>query len=85
MTKIDKLINRLLNVPSDFRYSELRTVLKHLGFQEYNKGKTSGSRVYFIHTTSNENISLHKPHPSNVVNRATIKDVIEQLRLGGYL
>ena len=48
MSKIEKLLTRLYSKPKDFTYQELKTLLEQLGFIEYNKGKTSGSRVEFI-------------------------------------
>ncbi|MDR1973783.1 MAG: type II toxin-antitoxin system HicA family toxin [Bacteroidales bacterium] len=37
-------------------------MLKNLGFEMNNKGKTSGSRVKFKHDNSNLAIIIHKPH-----------------------
>lgn len=44
MTKIDKLIARLLTRPKNFTYSEACAVLSYFGFTESNKGKMPGSR-----------------------------------------
>ena len=49
MSSKDKLITRLLSKPKDFTYSELRKLLKMLGYEEDNKGKFSGSKVAFMH------------------------------------
>lgn len=48
MSQFEKLWDRFLLVPSDFTYDELRKIMKHYGYSENNKGKTSGSRVVFI-------------------------------------
>ncbi|MCI5535534.1 MAG: type II toxin-antitoxin system HicA family toxin [Clostridiales bacterium] len=48
-----------------------------MGFSIYNKGRSSGSRVAFVH--DEVVISLHRPHPGNVLKRYQIKQVIEVL------
>lgn len=66
MSKVKKLIDRFLDVPSDFHFDEMVKLLKHFGFDEVKIGKTSGSRVRF----ENEEgipIMLHKPHPSGIL------------------
>ena len=47
MSKIEKAIERLKSRPKDFTYDEMKMILNNFGFIEYNKGKTSGSRVEF--------------------------------------
>ena len=51
----------------------LKTLLNYLGFNEDNKGKTSGSRVMFFDVNSNEVIRLHKPHPNNILKEYQLK------------
>jgi len=67
--------------PKDFTWEELKKVLKSKGYLELKKkGKTGGSRRRF----SNEHkdvITLHEPHPSNIVKEYVLKDVIEHLGL----
>ena len=79
MSKKDKIIDRLKSKPKDFTYGELKKILDNLGFLEYNKGKTSGSRVTFI----NENkikIDLHKPHQSNILKLYQINKILDKLK-----
>ena len=78
MSQIEKLIKRLLSKPKDFTYDELKRVLNYFGFDEYNKGKTSGSRVVFING-KNQSIELHKPHPDNIIKEYKLKEIINQL------
>ena len=66
MSKIEKAIERLKSKPKDFTYDEVKMVLNNFGFMEYNKGKTSGSRVRFC-DQNNVKIDLHKPHPTNIL------------------
>lgn len=79
MSKKEKLLERLKVKPKDFTYDELKTLLNYLGFNEYNKGKTSGSAVKFV-DIYNRTIELHKPHPSNIIKYYKIKELIEQLK-----
>lgn len=76
MTRKEKLIQRFYSVPSDFTWEELKRLLHKLGYYEQvEKGHSSGSRVKFI----NENkriISLHRPHPSSVVKKYVIRQII---------
>ena len=81
-----KIWERLFSdsVPADFTYSEARTLLVGgLGFQESNKGKTSGSRVKFFRPEEDKNkqevVLLHKPHPGDVMKKSSVKGLREQL------
>ncbi len=80
MSKIEKLINRLLSNPKDFTFDELAKVLSHYGFEMSNKGKTSGSRVKFLHRERKIPIIIHKPHPSPTLKAYTVKQVITELK-----
>lgn len=79
MSKKEKLIKRLKSKPKNFTYDELKTLLNYLGFNEYNKGKTSGSAVQFI-SNDNRIIALHKPHPRNIIKSYKINEIIKQLK-----
>lgn len=84
MSKTEKLVQRLLTEPADFTWDELSKVLSIYGYSEEKTGKTGGSRRKF--TNSNGHlISLHKPHPSNIVKRYALRDVITLLKDKGYL
>lgn len=84
MTKIDKLKIRLLGVPTDFTWDELTKLLASMGYREFQKGKTSGSRVSFIHNTYSM-INLHKPHNPPVLRKYQVKQIIQQLQDEGLL
>lgn len=47
MSKLEKAKERIMLKPKDYTYTEAKYLLGKLGFQEFNKGKTSGSRVRF--------------------------------------
>ena len=79
MSKKGKLAARFKTRPTDFTYTELRTLLSGMGYKEDSKGKTSGSRVSFIHAETKHIISLHKPHPGNILKRYQINLIVEEL------
>lgn len=78
MSKKEKLIARLLGKPKDFHYDEAKVLLEYFGFEERNKGKTSGSRVEFAN--GNNTILLHKPHPNGELKSYQVKQLIETLK-----
>ena len=84
MSKKEKLLQRLKSKPKNFTYDELKTLLNYLGFNEGNKGKTSGSRVEFQNKLGIK-IVLHKPHPSNIIKPYKIKDIISILEERGLI
>jgi hypothetical protein len=78
MTRKEKLLKRFLNKPKDFTWEELVNLLFSFGFEEDSPGKTGGSRRKFINQ-SGLVISLHKPHPNNILKRYQIEQIIEIL------
>lgn len=84
MGKNDKLIERLLRIPRDFTWDELTLVLAHFGYLSLKTGKTGGSRRKFTDKDNNI-ISLHKPHPGNIVKEYALKQIIDQLKEKGKL
>jgi len=85
MSKIEKLLARLLTLPKDFTYDELARLLTYFGYKESNRGKASGSAVAFINPDTGHIIRLHKPHPRPILKRYQMKDVIETLRERGKI
>ena len=78
MSKKEKLIARLLGRPKDFHYNEAKVLLEYFGFEERNKGTTSGSRVEFV--KGNNTILLHKPHPNGESKSYQVKQLIDTLK-----
>ena len=70
-------------MPKDYTYSEARSLLFRLGYQESNKGKTSGSRVLFYREKDRSIIMLHKPHPTDVMSPGATKSLEETLERNG--
>ena len=81
--RYEKRIERLLSCPADYKFSELIPVLQALGYELYNKGATSGSRVAFYRQRDGHKIFLHRPHPGDIMVHAAVKAVIKQLRDNG--
>lgn len=78
MSRKDKLIDKLLRKPKDFTFDEMESLLSYFGY-ELKKGGT-GSGVKFIKDGSGEVINFHKPHPSGILKRYVLDQVIEKLR-----
>lgn len=83
MSKEEKLIERLKSLPLDFTFSEACTILTRLGYEEKQKGKTSGSRLMFIRQKDNHKILLHKPHPGDIMKLYSVKDLLNSLKGNG--
>ena len=79
MSKKEKLKARLRTRPVDFTYRELTALMSGLGYQENQKGKTSGSRVVFHHPATGHSFFFHKPHPARVLKRYQVDYLIEEL------
>ena len=85
MTKIQSLIKHLKNKPNDLKYDDVRTILNHLGYKEYNKGKTSGSRVRFYHQVTGSIINMHKPHGKKCMSKGAVDDLVNYLSEKGEI
>ena len=79
MSKLEKAKQRLKTAPKDYTYDEAKSLLLRLGFMEFTKGKTSGSRVKFYRAIDGKTILLHKPHPSDIMDINSVLDIIEIL------
>ena len=82
MSKKDKLVKRLIEKPKDFTFDEMVTLLSYYGY-ELKQG--SGSSVKFIKEGSNEVINFHRPHPTGILKRYILDQVIEKLGKAGLL
>jgi len=85
MSKFYKAKERLLLRPKDYSYTEAKYLLSQIGFEEYNKGKTSGSRVKFFRASDQRIILLHKPHPGDVMSTGAVRDLATRLEEMGEL
>lgn len=82
-SQLDKAKARLKAEPSDYTFNEARSLLRSLGYTEFNKGKSSGSRVMFV--KDGVKILLHKPHPGNEMKRYAVQQLKDQLESMGEL
>lgn len=79
MSRRDKLIKRFLSYPKDFTWDELVSLLAGFGFEEVSTGKTGGSRRRFINQAGIV-ITLHRPHPQNILKRYQLEQIFEILQ-----
>lgn len=78
MSKTEKLIARIKSNPVDVSWEELVKLLRYFGYTELKTGKTGGSRRKFVGRNQSI-ISLHKPHPGNIVKQYALKQVMDHL------
>lgn len=75
MTKLDKLVNRILNVPKDMRFDEVKKVLEKCGYKtEQPKG---GSSHYTFRKEGCEPITIPKHSPIKRIYVKMVKEVVE--------
>ncbi|MDY2836199.1 MAG: type II toxin-antitoxin system HicA family toxin [Candidatus Aphodomonas sp.] len=84
MGQKEKLIERLKSRPRDMTFDEVETLLGYFDYARLNKGRTSGSRVIFVHS-EHAPILLHKPHPRNELPAYQIRQLIDVLKQEGLL
>lgn len=77
MSRLEKLLKKLNEVPEDFKWRELQRLLASLGFREI---QGQGSRVKFIHMETNLVINLHRPHPDSVLKKYMIRQILKKLK-----
>lgn len=85
MSKSEKAKDRIKSKPKDYTYTEAKNLLSQLGFEEFQKGKTSGSKVKFYREKDQKVILLHKPHPDDVMKPGAVRDLVEFLVCLGEL
>jgi hypothetical protein len=85
MSKLEKAKRRLSSLPSDYTFTEARFLLGQLGFDEFSKGHTSGSRVMFFRKSDKTKILLHQPHPGDQMPLGAIRSLRNELKKSGDL
>jgi len=73
-----------ITVSNSHDFFTLKKLLSTLGYKEIQAGKTSGSRIRFVHDNFDP-IILHKPHPKPVVKRYQLKQIRTALQDRGQL
>ncbi len=84
MSKQEKLRKKFKSKPSDFTWSELKSMLSGMGYELLVGGKTGGSRVKFLHP-GRPPIILHKPHPTPVLKRYQVEQLLDFLEKEGVI
>jgi hypothetical protein len=82
MSLREKLIQRFIALPRDFTWQELVTMLESFVYELYAGGKSGGSRVRFLHK-ERPPIILHKPHPTPVLKRYQMEQIMAVLKEEG--
>lgn len=85
MGKREKLIERFKRLPKDFTYEEMITLMSIYGYEEHNKGATSGSRVRFKNVQNGTYVDIHRPHPGSIMKAWMMKTVFQHLKDNGLL
>ncbi len=84
MSKKEKLRNRFKSKPLDFSWGELKSMLSGMGYELSTGGRTGGSRIKFLHP-ERPPIIMHKPHPTPVLKRYQVEQILEFLKKEGLL
>lgn len=86
MSKYQKIIDRLRSKkqPSDIKWTELASLLKHLGYVML-PAKGGGSSRKFFHAEKKILFICHQPHPSPCVDKGCVADVSEHLKENGFI
>ena len=82
MSTKEKMIERLLSVPKDYTYFELRGLSSKLGCFISQKG--SGSRCMLI-SPNGARLAFHKPHNYSYFKEYAVKDIILFLQKEGLI
>jgi predicted RNA binding protein YcfA (HicA-like mRNA interferase family) len=82
MSRKQKLLEKLLSKPKDFKWNELVTLLNGYG---YKKIKGKGSRRKFFRDNPRDLIILHKPHPGKILLDWAVDEVLKHLKETGDL
>ena len=82
MSRKEKLLDRLLGMSPDFTWEEAVTLMKQHGFKVIN---ASGSGRKFIHTETKVKVSIHEPHPGNIIKTYAKEDLIQGLKNVGVI
>lgn len=78
MSRKEKLLEKLRAkpAPADFTWRELVRLMAGFG---YILKKQNGSKRIFYNKSTGRLLSLHEPHPANVIKQYCVKDVVKHL------
>ncbi len=84
MATWEKIKTKLMAESKNITFDDMKVLLEHYGYRLSNKGKTSGSRVAFVHDSARP-IVFHKPHPAKELKRAVVIDIKNRLEDAKWL
>jgi len=76
MSKWDKLLSRVLSLPKDMRFDELRKVLESYGYKM--NAPKSGSSHYTFRKQGKNPITIPKHEPIKKVYVEMVREVVEE-------
>jgi predicted RNA binding protein YcfA (HicA-like mRNA interferase family) len=82
VSKVEKLRKRAGEIPSDFTWDEMVSLLNSFGFEE--TSKKGGSYRCFL-SSDGRKFFMHKPHPGSIVKQYALRQVVEKLCEFGLL
>jgi HicA toxin of bacterial toxin-antitoxin, len=82
MSKHEKVLQRLLSKPTDFTWTEFKSLMETF---QYELKKTGGSGRKFIHSPSGATLFMHEPHPSKVLKAYQVREAIRFLKQEGHI
>lgn len=85
MSTKEKLIKRFMALPKDFTFDEMIRLFAAFGFEVYNKGGTSGSRLALINRDKDLSYNMHRPHPDNAIKMYVMRQVMEFMVENGLI
>ena len=89
MSRREKLIDRLVSRPTDFKWEEATGLMTACGFEKVKKSgsgkRGGGSHRRFYNAEHDVYVRISKPHPRNILKRYQIDDLIEALVNTGYI
>ena len=81
MTKLDKLIDNIVNNPKDVRFEDIDKVLKYYGF-ECRSSKSGSSHYTYFHVSLPDILTIPKDRPIKAVYVKKAISAIQRLDRG---
>jgi len=85
MSKLEKLIEKLLRSGSVITFKELEYILVKLGYSKKKTGQSAGSRRAYVDKKTKHIFRLHKPHSGDELKRYAKVAIIWELQRIGKL
>ena len=76
MSKLDKLLNKILSLSKDMRFQELKKVLEYYGYQM--TAPSSGSSHYTFRKSGKNPITIPKHEPIKKIYVEMVRKIVEE-------